>query len=37
MSDKEQNKVGFVTKALRALAVFFLIVAIYYFGKAYFS
>jgi hypothetical protein len=37
MSNQEKPKVGFVTRALQALAVFFLMVAVYYFGKAYFS
>ncbi len=37
MSNKDQNKVGIVNKALRALAVFFLVVAVYYFAKAYFN
>jgi len=35
MSNQEKPKASLVTRALRALAVFFLIVAVYYFGKAY--
>lgn len=35
MTNQEKPKVDFVTKALRVLAVFFLIAGIYYFAKAF--
>jgi len=34
MSDQEKPKADLVTRILRALAVFFLLVGIYYFAKA---
>jgi hypothetical protein len=37
MADPEKPKLDFVTRALRALAIFFLIVGVYFFAKAYFS
>ena|GEM_PF-2545669 len=37
MTNQEKPKIDFITRALRALAIFFLIIGIYYFAKAFLS
>ena len=35
MSDSNKPKTSFITRVFRAVAIFFLVMAVYYFAKAY--